>query len=89
MLQQDTPEDFVIATGSCYALEDFIALSFEHYGLDWRQHVRIEPALFRPSEISVGRGNPQKARRKLGWSARYRMPEVIRLMIEDLETPGS
>jgi GDPmannose 4,6-dehydratase len=69
MLQQDDPQDFVIATGESHTLEELTSAAFAHFNLDWREHVDIDPALFRASEIAYSRGNPEEARRVLGWEA--------------------
>jgi GDPmannose 4,6-dehydratase len=82
MLQQEQPEDFVIATGETNTLEDFVAAVFQAVGLDWRDHVVSDPALLRPSEIMVSRGNPAKALQKLGWRATRKMRDVIKLIID-------
>jgi len=81
MLQQDTPDDFVIATGETNTLEQFVVETFAQLGLDWQEHVRTDPSLLRPSEIMVSRGNPGKARNSLDWEAECHMKDVIRLMI--------
>lgn len=81
MLQIDNPEDFVIATGESNSLADFVASAFEEVGLDWRQHVVQDAALFRPSEIRYNCGNAEKARRMLGWEAHMKMHEVVKEMI--------
>ena len=83
MLQQDRPDDYVIATGESHSLEEFVAAAFAQVGLDWRDHVVIDPEFFRPTEIAVSRGNPEKSGRVLGWSARHKMPDVVRLMCQD------
>jgi GDPmannose 4,6-dehydratase len=83
MLQHDRPDDYVIATGESHSLEEFVAAAFAQVGLDWREHVSIDPDLFRPTEIAVSRGNPAKSEQVLGWRARSRMPEVVRLMCQD------
>ncbi len=83
MLQQENPGDYVIATGESHSLEEFVAAAFAQVGLQWQDHVVIDPELFRPTDIAVSRGNPQKAAGALGWRARYRMPEVVRLMCQD------
>lgn len=85
MLNHDAPEDFVIATGRTHRLEEFVALAFAHFGLDWRDHVTIDDALLRPSDISVSAGNPAKAKHLLGWEAATRMPEVVAKLL-DAET---
>lgn len=82
MLRQDAAEDYVIATGTTARLEDFVAKAFGQVGLDWREHVRHDPSLERPSDISCSIGDPAKAERKLGWVARTRMPEVVERLME-------
>jgi len=86
MLQQETPDDFVIATGETHSLEEFVAEAFNCVGLNWREHVVTDPSLFRPTEISIGKGNPAKAEKVLGWKARYRMRDVVRMMTEHERT---
>jgi len=81
MLQTDSPEDFVIATGESNSLEDFVASAFSEVGLEWRQYVIQDPKLFRPAEIRHSRGHAEKARRVLGWKANMRMRDVVREMI--------
>lgn len=82
MLQQDEPEDFVIATGCSHSLEDFINAVFTVAKLDWRNHVEYDSQLIRPTDIKIGRANPEKAFRKLGWRARYHMADVAKFMVE-------
>ncbi len=82
MLQQERPDDFVIATGETHPLAEFVAEAFNCVGLDWHDHVITDPSLYRPTEISIGRGNPAKAGKVLGWKARYVMRDVVRMMIE-------
>lgn len=81
MLQTDTADDFVIATGESNTLEDFVAAAFAELGLNWRNHVIQDSGLFRPSEISFSRGNAQKAKRILNWEARMTMLDIVREMI--------
>lgn len=81
MLQCDTPEDFVIATGETHALADFVAEAFQAVGLDWRDHVITDPALMRPNDLSISRANPALAAEKLGWRASMRMPGVVHAMV--------
>lgn len=81
MLQQETPSDYVIATGETNTLEDFVVETFSQLGLDWQNHVCTDPALLRPSEIMISRGNPAKAFAELGWQAQSRMRDVVRIMI--------
>lgn len=83
ILQQDAPEDFVIATGETNTLEEFVAEAFACVGLDWSDHVVTDSSLLRPSDIMVSRANSQKAMQKLGWSAEFKMRDVIRMMIDN------
>ena len=84
MLQQGQPDDYVIATGESCKLEDFVAAAFACVGLDWRDRVVIDTSLFRPTEIAVSKGNPAKARKKLGWQAHYKLNDnaVVQMMIQ-------
>ena len=83
MLQQDDPEDFVIATGETNSLEDFVSTAFTNLGLDWREHVDTDTNLFmRPSDIKISRADPFRAKKKLGWEASTRMRELVAKMIE-------
>lgn len=82
MLQADTPDDFVIASGKTYSLEDFVNYAFSTVGLDWRDYVDSGSEYMRPADLSVSRANPGKARRVLGWSAQNDMYGVIDLMME-------
>jgi GDPmannose 4,6-dehydratase len=82
VLQLDEPEDLVIATGTTCSLEDFVREAFLRVGLDWREHVRHDPGLVRPSEIDCGRADPSRARERIGWNPQIRMPEVARLMVD-------
>lgn len=77
MLQQDSPKDFVLCTGKSYSLRDWTEQAFGLYGLDWRDHVEIDPENFRKNDIKIQKGNPGKAHRELGWSATSSMPEVL------------
>ncbi len=82
MLQHDKPDDFVIATGESSSLEEFVHEAFHCAGLNWRDHVMTDPSLYRPTEIMVGRANPAKAAEVLGWKARYRMRDVVKMMVK-------
>ena len=83
MLQQQQPDDYVIATGETNRLEDFVAEAFAVVNLDWHDRVECDNSLYRPSDIAVNRGNPAKAKEKLGWKASYKMRDVVRVMVED------
>ena len=80
MLQEKEPEDYVIATGRIYGLNDFVREAFSSFNLDWEKHVVIKDALKRPSEIMSGYGSPIKAKTKLNWSAKTFMPEIASIM---------
>ena len=81
MLQRDAADDYVIATGEPYGLEDFVRLAFEAVDLDWREHTEVSPGLLRASDIRTSAGNAGKARQRLGWEATYRAPDVVRMMV--------
>jgi GDPmannose 4,6-dehydratase len=85
MLQQDQPEDFVIATGETNSLEDFVATAFSCVGLDWQEHVDIDPNLLRPSDLKISRADSSRAREKLGWIASLRMQDLIIKMVESTQ----
>ncbi|WP_445779345.1 GDP-mannose 4,6-dehydratase [Shewanella sp.] len=82
MLQQNRPADFVIATGHTFSLEQFAEHAFSAVGLDWRNHVLIDAAMARPTDILVGKADPSKAKQLLDWEAKSRMPDVVRQMVE-------
>ncbi len=82
MLQQNRPEDYIIATGHTVTLREFTADVFAAADLDWREHVDVDPSLFRPADIAVSRANPDKAHRELGWKATMCPADVARIMVE-------
>jgi GDPmannose 4,6-dehydratase len=82
MLQRDTAEDFVIATGEAHSLERFVDTAFAHFDLSWRDHVEIDQEFFRPTDIALGFGDASKAAEILGWRAKTTMPGVVRRMAE-------
>lgn len=81
MLQQDRPEDYVIATGETHRLQDFVQEAFAAVDLHWRDHVKFTDALYRPTDIITARATPQKAAQALGWRARAKMRDVARMMV--------
>lgn len=83
MVQQDSPSDYVIATGETNSLEDFVNCAFNCVGLDWKNHVVTQPKIYRPAEIMESRANPLKAQRELGWKAKYKLKDVVSLMISN------
>jgi GDPmannose 4,6-dehydratase len=82
MLQQEKPVDYVISTGKSHSLEEFVEAAFSFLGLNWREHVTLDPLLLRPMDINSGLGNPAKALKNLGWEAKYKMNDVVRMMIK-------
>ncbi len=80
MLQQEQPDDYVIATGETHKLQDFVAETFACFHLDWSEHVVISQALMRPTDIMISKGNPQKAIQKLNWQAEYRLKDIVQMM---------
>jgi GDPmannose 4,6-dehydratase len=82
MMQQETPDDYVIATGRTHRLEDFVSMAFSQLGLDWREHVETDPALMRPTDILVSRANPAKALKDLNWKARFSTPDIVKMIVE-------
>ena len=83
MLQQDKPDDFVIATGVTHPLRYYIQLAFEQLNLDWKKYVVSDPSLLRPTDLMDGRGNPAKASVLLGWKTKHTLEDVVREMIND------
>ena len=82
MLQHDTPEDFVIASGEAHSVREFALRAFEHAGLDFERHVKIDPSYYRPAEVDHLRGDSSKAFRVLGWKPRTGFDELIELMVD-------
>jgi len=83
MLQQDQPEDYVIATGISRSLEEWVALAFQEVGLNWKEHVVFDKTLLRPTDILEGCGNPIKAEKQLGWKAAFVLEDVVRKMMKE------
>jgi GDPmannose 4,6-dehydratase len=89
MLQQDLPGDYVIATGESRSVKELCEYAFSLVGLNWEEHVTIEPSLFRPKEIAELKGNPARARAVLGWQPKTTFHEMIKIMLAaDLESLG-
>jgi GDPmannose 4,6-dehydratase len=86
MLQQQNPDDYVIATGESHKLEDFISLTFKILKLEWQDHVIINKEFCRPTDITISQGNPAKAKKSLGWQAKYKMADIISMMIDHKKT---
>ncbi|WP_288051922.1 GDP-mannose 4,6-dehydratase, partial [Acidiphilium sp.] len=94
MLQQDKPDDYVVATGRTTTVRDMCRIAFDHAGLDMERHLVIDPVFYRPAEVDVLLGNPAKAEQKLGWRPETTLEQMIIEMVDaDLErlrrtTPG-
>jgi GDPmannose 4,6-dehydratase len=82
MLQQDEPDDYVIATGETHSVREFLDEAFGHLDLDWKQFVEIDPRYFRPAEVDLLIGDASKARRKLGWEPKITFKELVRTMVD-------
>ncbi len=82
MLQQDEPDDYVIATGETHSVSEFLDEAFGHIDLDWRQFVEIDPRYFRPAEVDLLVGDSSKARRKLNWEPKISFRELARMMVD-------
>ncbi len=82
MMQRDTPDDYVIATGKTTTVRDMCKIAFDHVGLDHQKHVVIDPKFFRPAEVDVLLGNPAKATSVLGWRAKTDISTLIRMMVD-------
>jgi GDPmannose 4,6-dehydratase len=89
MLQAESPEDFVIATGQTHTVREFAELAFGQAGLDWKQYVKVDPSYFRPTEVDLLLGDPTKAREKLGWEPEVTFEELVKIMVEaDMAAEG-
>jgi len=82
MLQQETPDDYVIATGTSHTVREFAERAFARAGLDWEDHVVVDPALYRPAEVETLVGDPSKARRQLGWEPEVSFDELVARMVD-------
>jgi len=89
MLQQDTPDDYVIATGETYSVKDFLTEAFKAVNLDWEKYVEIDSRYFRPAEVELLIGDPTKAKQKLNWTPKTSFKELVKTMVEaDLVAEG-
>ena len=82
MLQQDTSDDYVVATGQAWTVRDFLDRAFSHVKLNWREYVEFDPRYLRPSEVDTLQGDPSKARDKLGWRAKTSFDELVTMMVD-------
>jgi GDPmannose 4,6-dehydratase len=81
MLQQDAPEDYVVATGSSHSVKEFVEMAFSAMGLDWRDHVKTDERFIRPAEVPELRGDASKAKEKLGWVPKTSFEELVEMMV--------
>lgn len=86
LLQQPEPRDYVIATGETFSLESFVTIAFAEFGLDWREYVDQDKAFLRPADLTHSQADPTRARVELGWQAKFRMPEVVKGMVEGIRS---
>jgi len=82
MLQQDKPDDYVVATNEVHSVKEFCELAFNHVGLDWKKYVVIDKVFYRPAEVHLLKGNYSKSRKKLGWKPEVRFKELVRMMVD-------
>lgn len=82
MLQQDEPDDYVVATGEAYSVREFVEMAFSHVGLDWNRYVEIDQRYFRPTEVDFLQGDPTKARDHLGWRPRVGFSALVAMMVD-------
>ncbi len=86
MLQQDQPNDYVIATGEAHSVQEFVEVAFAHAGLDWQKHVGVDPRFLRPAEVDHLIGDPAKAKKELGWEPSVTFKQLVAMMVDaDIE----
>ena len=82
MLQQDEPDDYVIATNETHSVREFLEVAFAHAGLEWQKYVEIDPRYFRPAEVDLLIGDASKAKKKLGWEPKTKFAELVKIMVD-------
>ena len=82
MLQQNQPDDYVIATGESHSVRELVELAFDHVKLDWNRYVRLDPKFLRPAEVDHLIGDASKARAALGWRPEVDFPGLVRMMVD-------
>jgi GDPmannose 4,6-dehydratase len=86
MLQQNTPDDYVIATGETHTVKELVQVAFDHAGLDWEKYVKLDPAFIRPAEVDLLIGDPAKAKKQLGWAPKVSFEQLVKMMVDsDIE----
>jgi GDPmannose 4,6-dehydratase len=82
ILQQDRPDDYVVATGETHTVQEFLEVAFAHVQLDWKEYVKHDDRYERPAEVDLLVGDASKAKRAIGWEPKVRFPELVRLMVD-------
>ena len=89
MLQEDTPDDYVIGTGEAHSVKEFVEEAFAYVGLDWQDYVEVDPRYFRPTDVGLLRADPSKARERLNWESRVKFKELVHIMVDaDMRAVG-
>ena len=82
MLQQDQPDDYVVATGEAHSVRELVEAAFSHVGLDWNNHVQVDPQFLRPAEVDLLIGDPSKAKKELGWEPSVTFKSLVAMMVD-------
>ena len=82
MLQQNEPDDYIVATGETHTIREFLEVAFSYVDMDWKNYVEIDTRYYRPSEVDVLQGDFSKAKTRLGWEPKIRFNELVRLMVD-------
>jgi len=82
MLQQDKPDNYVVATGETHTVEELVRAAFDYLNLDWKKHVKIDPRFIRPAEVELLIGDASKARKELGWNPKYSFEGLVKMMVD-------
>ncbi|MFC1945258.1 GDP-mannose 4,6-dehydratase [Chloroflexota bacterium] len=89
ILQQSKPDDYVLGTGECHSVQEFLEEAFDYAGLDWKEHVKIDPKYFRPTEVETLIADASKIKRELGWKPKVTFKELVKIMVDaDMEAVG-
>jgi GDPmannose 4,6-dehydratase len=89
MMQQEKPDDYVVATGEMHSVREFVEVAFAHVGLDWKDYVEIDPVYFRPAEVDELRGDASKAKKQLNWEPKVKFDDLVKIMLmADMEAQG-
>ena len=82
ILQQEKPDDYVIATNETHSVREFLELAFAHVGLDWRKYIEIDKKYYRPAEVDLLIGDYSKAKEQLGWAPKTKFADLVKLMVD-------